>query len=1144
MKTKLNWGSLSFMKKPLLFTMKTFIFFFSIVSFAFTVEKGFSQNKKITFEADGNFSIEEVFDTVKKQTDYNFIYRSNLFAGTPRIAIKKGSIKVGDLLEKYATAANFDFRFAENGSIFLKEKPKVSETVVVQQSIAGTVTDQDGLPLSGANVVEKGTTNGVTADFDGNFSIELAADNAVLIVSYIGFATKEVPVNGQNSINIALTESAQGLDEVVLIGYGSQRAKDLTGAISTIDQQKIQDLPVSSVDQQIIGQLPGVQIQQVSGSPGAGTSVKIRGSGSLGAGNEPLYVVDGMPYSSGLNQNLNPLVFINPNNIESITVLKDASSTAIYGSRGANGVIMITTKKGKSGQTQINFTSRYGIQQVPSQGRPNLMNQRQFAEFQRDRIDIEVRLRENREPTNADYPQEYQNLDNLVGKGTDWYDLILQAAPTQDHNFSLLKGSEDLRMDFNLGYFKQEGVLRYTGVERISGKIGMELNLGEKFKVGASLQPTFINQDRANTNQNRSDVIGVSLWANPISNSHDENGMVIPYITAPQSPFHSAWSFANPLFMLSEATRNQKTFQNLGIAFAEWDITKNLSVRSSINTILSTSKFYAYVPSTVGAPNRPPTEGTGSSVNTRGDSFDWLIENTLKYENVFGKHRLDGLLGYTTQKFKSNNISINAGPFANDLIRTINAAQAIDVWDENINEWSMISYLGRVNYGFDDRYLLTATFRSDGSSRFGSENRFAFFPSIAGAWRVSEEEFFKENDFVSSMKLRVSYGKSGNNNIGNYSHLAAVNAGAYIFGNNQVTASYLGISNPFLTWEESSQFDAGLDLYLFKDRVSLTLDYYNRKSINMLLNDVIPTISGFDRQTVNQGSVRNKGFEVALGASVFEGDFTWDLNANVSINRNKVLSLNDNTERILAGSNDGNPTHVSVVGKPIGQFYGFELEGVYTPEDLQDPAAINSPQVYVGNVKHKDIDGDGIVNDVLDYTIIGNPHPDFIFGFTNNFSYKNIDLGIIVNGQYGGQVMNGLRQTIDNLQGFFNVSEEWVDRYRSNEQPGDGIHSGIPTARPSWGHRVSSLWVEDASYLRIANTTLGYTLPNNVMEKSGFVKGLRLYCTIQNLAMFTNYSGGNPEGQAINRDNTLAPGFDMSSYPLPRTISIGTNISF
>lgn len=1027
-----------------------------------------------------------------------------------------------------------------------KKQLSVLESLkTLEQTISGKVTDgSSGEPLPGVNVLAKGTTSGTVTDIDGSYRLSVGDDVSTLIFSSIGYLSQEIPINGRSVINLTLEEDVRSLEEIVVVGYGTQRSQDVTGSVATVDQSSIKNVPVSTIDQKMVGQIAGVQIQQVSGAPGAGTSVKIRGSGSLGAGNEPLYVVDGMPYSSGMNQTLNPLTFIDPNNIESITVLKDASSTAIYGSRGANGVIMITTKKGEYEQTQVNFSSMYGIQQVPQRGRPELLNQREFAQFQRDRIDIAVRQTENREPTLDDYPEEYRDLESLTGKGTDWYDLILQAAPIQDHNFSLLKGTKDSRINLSVGYFKQDGVIQYTGLERFSGKLGIETNISDAFKVGASIQPSYIEQNRANTNENRNDVLGVSLWANPISTPYDENGELKPYIVAPQSSFHSAWSFANPLFILRETTQSQKTFQNLGIAYAEWEILPNLRVKSSINTILEASKYFGYIPSTVGSPNRPPTPGTGSSSNSRGNSFNWLIENTLNYDKTFGDHRINSLVGYTTQKFTSNGINLNASPYPNDLIETINAAQAIETWGENVNEWSMISYLGRVNYAFKDRYLLTGTFRADGSSRFGAEKRYAFFPSVAAAWRVSEESFFEENNLISDMKVRLSYGKSGNNNIGNYAHLASINAGSYIFGNTQVTAASVGLSNPFLTWEESHQIDAGIDLGLFKNRVSLAVDYYNRKSNNMLLDDVIPAITGFNSQTINQGSVRNTGVEIALGGSPVVGEFNWNVNLNLAFNRNEVLSLNDNSVRILAGNNDGNPTHVSVVGEPIGQFFGFVLEGIYTPEYLEDPEVINSPQVYEGNVRYRDVNGDGVINDVLDYTIIGNPHPDFIFGFTNNFNYKNFDLGVIVSGQYGGQVMNGLRQTTDNLQGFFNVDRDWENRWRSREEPGDGIHSGIPQVRPSWGHRVSTLWVEDASYLRVANLTLGYTFPQNLMESTGFIKNSRIYFTVQNLAMFTNYKGANPEAQAVNRDNTLAPGFDMTSYPLSRTTSVGINLSF
>ena len=1036
-------------------------------------------------------------------------------------------------------------RSAENEEIQTSSsKRDTNGSTIADVTVQGKVTSPKGDPLPGVTVVLKGTSIGTSTDANGGFSLQVPDANGILVFSFIGTISKEVQFSGAGTVNVILEEDTKALEEVVVVGYGTLRSQDVTGAVTTLDQEVIKNLPVSTIDQKMVGQVAGVQIQQLSGAPGAGTSVKIRGSGSLGAGNEPLYVVDGMPYSAGLNQNMNPLVFINPNDIESVTVLKDASSTAIYGSRGANGVIMITTKKGNYEQTQVNVSSMRGIQQVPQRGRPEMLNKREFAELQRDRIDILVRRQEKREPTLDDYPVEYRNLEELTGNGTDWYDLVLREASVQDHNISVMKGTKDSRLNFSLGYFKQDGTVRYTGVERFSSKLGMESNIGKVVQVGASLQPTYIEQTRTNTNANREDILGVANWANPFMSPYDERGQLIPYIRSPQSKYHSAWSFANPLFVLRETTQSQQNFQNLGSAFVEFNITPDLTARSSLNTIWSTSKYFQYVPSTIGGSNRPPTPGTGRSVNARGESFDWLIENTLTYDKTIEDHRFNALLGYTTQKNRASSINLNADPYANDLIQTINAAQGINAWGQDVDEWSMISYLGRINYGYKDRYLLTGTFRSDGSSRFGMNNRYALFPSVAAAWRISEEEFFRNSKVIYNMKLRASYGKSGNNNIGNYAHLASIGAGSYIFGSTQVTASAIGLPNPYLTWEESNQIDAGVDLELFNNRLSLVIDYYHRKSMNMLLNNVIPAITGFNAQTINQGNVRNTGVEIALGATPVAGDFNWDINANIAFNRNKILSLNDNGDRIYAGNEAGNPTHVSVVGKPIGQFFGYIFEGLYTAEDLNDPSVPKFPTVYEGAARYKDINEDGQITDFLDYTIIGNPHPDFIFGVTNSFSYKRFSLGVIVNGQYGGQVMNGLRSTIDNLQGFFNVSKEWANRWRSPEQTGDGKHYGVPILFPSTGHRVSNLWVEDATYLRIANITLGYSLPQGWMESTGFINDCRLHLTIQNLALFTRYGGANPEAQAVNRSNTLVPGYDMTSYPLSRTASIGINVSF
>ncbi len=1105
-------------------------------------------NRRLSLNVE-NVEIKSVLAEIEKATEVRFVYSSQVINKAQRITLKQNQVSLASLLDKLFEPLQVRYELMGRKVILTKgsdrEAPEMEgATGALLRLIKGRVLDESGIPLPGVSVVVKGSTLGTSTDVEGRFELELPTDASVLVFSFVGFRSEEVALGKASELDIMLRVENKALNEVVVVGYGTQRAKDLTGAVATLHQEVVKDLPVSSLDQKMIGQVAGVQIQQVSGAPGSGTSVRIRGSGSLGAGNEPLYVVDGMPYSAGLNQNLNPLMLINPNDIESISILKDASSTAIYGSRGSNGVVLITTKKGSFNKTQISFSAMSGVQTVPQRGRPDLMNQRQFAELQRNKIDIAVFRSEKRAATENDYPVEYRNLDNLNGSGTDWYDLILQSAPIHDYNVNVQKGGEDSRMNFSMGYFKQDGVLKHTGVERITSKVSMETTLKDKFTIGGTLQPTYIKQNRTNTNSNREDVIGIANWANPTMSPYDANGQLIPYIRSPQSKYHSAWSFANPLFVLQESKQIQEQFQNLGVAFIQWDILPGLVAKSSLNTIWSTSKYFQFTPSTVGGSNRPPVAGTGQASSNNGTSFNWLIENTLTYNKNFGDHRINALLGYTAQKSTSGAVNIDAGPYSNDLVQTINAAQGITNWDQNINEWSIISYLGRLNYGFQDKYLLTATLRSDGSSRFGSQNRFAYFPSVAGAWRLSEEEFLKNNSAIKDLKLRASFGTSGNNNIGNYSHLAQIHQGSYAFNNTQVAAAYVGLPNPYLTWEESSQIDAGLDLELFQNNLSLTLDFYSRKSKNMLLNDVIPAITGFSNQIVNKGNVRNRGVELTLGASPISGPFNWDVNLNVAINRNKVLSLNDNSDRILSGSNDGNPTHVSVVGKPIGQFFGFELEGVYTAADVANPDIIKTTQVYEGNPKYKDVNGDGVVNDLLDYTIIGNPHPNFTFGFTNNFSYKRFSVGLIVNGQQGGQVMNGLRQTVDNLQGFFNVRQAWVNRWVSPEQPGDGMHSGVPKLTPSWGHRVNSLWVEDASFIRIANVSLGYTLPDAWVKKSGFINGCRIYATVQNLAMFTAYEGANPEGQSRNINNTLSPGFDMSSYPLARTTSFGLNLSF
>jgi len=1098
--------------------------------------------------------LSEVFKEIQRQSGLTVFFSNDLLDARKAVSVNFRETPLESAMDYLLEGTSVSWQLQGKYIVLRKrtgpsskEQESVSTMVSEQEErVSGTVIDPEGKPMEGVSIRVKGTQLSTATDASGKFTLIVADLETVLEVSYVGYEFLEVPLAGSRSVNIQLEPLVGNLEEVVVVGYGTMQKSDLTGSVTMVDQTNIKQMPAATIDQKLVGQVAGVQIQQVTGAPGGGTSVKIRGAGSIGAGNEPLYVIDGMPYASGMNQNLNPLVFLNPNDIESISVLKDASSTAIYGSRGANGVIMITTKKGSYDRTEVSVSATSGIQQVPQRGRPSMMNSQEFADYQREKIAGMIWKNEKREATDSDYPAAYLP-QNISGEGTDWYDLILQTAQVQDYSVSVNKGSKESRLNFSLGYYNQEGVVRYTGLERFTGNLSMESNIGSKVKLGATLQPTYIHHQQTNTNSGRGDVIGFASWGNPILSPYDDQGQLIPYIVSPQNKYYSSWSFVNPLFMLRETVRNRNNFQNLGSAFLEWNVIDGLKLRSAISTNYSANKFFLYQPSTIGGQNSAPKPGTGVSNTTRGDAFDWLIENTANYDRTFGDaHRLNILLGYTTQKSKGDNIDLQGNPYANDLIETINAAQGIKAWGQNINEWTMISYLGRLNYTLKDRYLLTATFRSDGSSRFGSENRFAFFPSVAGAWRLSEEDFLSDSHWIDELKLRISYGRSGNNNIGNYAHLPAINAGSYVFGDRQVTASSVGISNPFLTWEESSQIDGGVDLTTFGNRLSLVVDYYYRKSVNMLLNDVIPAITGFNNQIVNKGNVRNTGVEVALNAVPVEGKLRWETTLNFALNRNKVISLNDNGDPIYSGNSDDNYTHITQVGGPIGQFFGYVFDGLYSAEDAANPNVVRDPsvEVYEGGVKYKDLDGDGLVNDLLDYAIIGNPQPDFIFGFSNRLTYRQFDLSAVINGQYGGSVMNGLRQTIDNLQGQFNVGKEWVARYRSADDPGDGRHYAVPFSAPSRGHRVSDLWVEDASYLRITNLTLGYGLPEALVSRSSFIKSCRVYITVQNLATFTSYSGANPEGQSVSLSNTLAPGFDISSYPLARTASFGINLTF
>ena len=1005
--------------------------------------------------------------------------------------------------------------------------------------ISGNVTAaDDGLPLPGVTVMIKGTSDGTVTDFDGNFAISAGSDD-ILLISYLGFETMEIPVNGRTSISVGLQTNNEQLSEVVVVGYGTQQRRDLTGSVSVLQSEDIRDIPVASVDQKLAGQIPGVQVSTVTGTPGGAARIKIRGSGSIGANSDPLVVIDGFPISSSFNQVSNPLNLLNPDDIASISVLKDASSTAIYGSRGANGVIIIETKQGRSGELQIDFNAYTGFQQVPDKGRPDLLNARQFAQFQKEMRE-DAAIAAGGQASDANIPEEYQNPE-MYGEGTDWYGTILQTAPQHNLYFNVRGGSEKIRGALSLGYFSQEGVIRYTGFERYTIRTNLEADLTDKLKVGINLAPTFSYQDTNNTESDFVDVVGSSQWLNPIVPVTDGNGNRTPYVGGTD-----LYQNPNPLNSLEFAGTEVEDFRGLGSVFAELEVFEGFKARYNYSADYSNGQNSQYVPSFIGGTNLPPPIVPSAHVNrsNRLNQSSQILLNYNKY--ITDDHSLDITAGFESQKERSETVVINATDFPDDEVQTIGAAGRISGWDENIQEWALLSYFARVNYSFKSKYLLTATIRSDGSSRFGDEERYGTFPSIGAAWRVSEESFM-ENSFFDDLKLRASYGLSGNFNIGNYTHLSTVGSSNYVSGNSIAYGRAINsLGNPNLTWEESSQLDIGIEGGILNNRLNFVVDYYHRTTNNMLIDTEIPSTSGFQVATINGGEILNSGIEIGLSSQNFTGDFTWSTNLNIAFNRNEILSLEGDNDFILSGrSGEGNPTHITQIGKPIGQFYGYVIEGVYMDQEDLDNSA-RYPSAVPGSIKYKDVNGDGVIEAVNDFEVIGDPSPDFTFGITNTFSYKNFDLSASIDGQYGGDVLVAANQFLKNIDGIFNVTTDVLNRWRSPENPGDGVTPTTNGGRVVY-RDINSSWVEDASFLRMRNITLGYNF-ESLLQENSFIKRARIYTSVNNAFIITDYSRGNPQvANASNRGGgslTLAPGVDFTSYPLARTFILGLNFSF
>ena len=995
----------------------------------------------------------------------------------------------------------------------------ISNVTQQQQTVKGIIKGPDGLPVIAANISQKGTNNATITDLNGNFTLNVTGRQPVLVISYIGYVTTEVNVSGRAFVEVVLQEDVAALDEVVVVGYGTMRKKDVTGAVSSVRSGEITKNATSNVMQAIAGKMSGVQVVQNSGTPGGDVSILIRGVGTINDAS-PLYVIDGVPVSGGM-------WYLNPNDVESIDVLKDASATAIYGSRGANGVVMVTTKQAQEGQTEINFDYSYGIQH--SAKTYKMLDASQYAALHNE-------MRTNAGPEYSLNPA-FADPESL-GAGTDWMDAIFRTAPMQKVNLSMLGGNQKISHATSLGYYTQDGIMKNSSYNRLSLQSNISSKLASNITVRANVNLSAENR----RTQPVSTVIQNAMRILPSIPIYDDNGEY----AGPTGNAEWNGNALNPVAIINEQNYRMKGFRMLSNISLEWEIIKGLKFKTTGGAELGYDYNNSYIPKYKWGMNE--SKNTMQTVTSAYEQL-YLWDNTLNYDKAFGKHRINAMIGTSYQEYKKESVSAAGSGRASELTTELdNATKATDVGG-NSYRWALMSYMARLHYSYDDRYLLTATFRADGSSKFGKDNRFGYFPSFAAAWNIGNEAFMQSVKPVSLLKLRAGYGQTGNQNIGAYAFADKLSVnGVYNFGSQRGFESNLVnliypylLSNPSVKWESVEQYNVGLDIGFLQNRIVANLDFYVKNTRDMLTKKPVPQTSGTsleqaDWPPVNIGKVLNRGFEFTVNTKNFVGEFKWETSLNMSFNHNEVVSIGG--PEILNG--------VSLIreGQPINSFYGYELGGIYQTLDevftgpvmenrAPDKASHNPyKNTSPGDMWFVDVDGNGEIND-LDRTVIGNPSPDCIFGFNNTFSYKNFDLSIFFQGALGNQVWNGVRASHESMNSTYNQLATTLERWT-----GEGSSYSMPRAiyaDPNNNSRASTRWLEDGAYAKLKNLTFGYTLPEKWIRKAK-MKALRLYVSLDNLCTITNYSGLDPEAGLS--------GLDYGVYPSARTYMFGVSVKF
>ncbi|SEW25781.1 TonB-linked outer membrane protein, SusC/RagA family [Chitinophaga sp. YR573] len=1043
----------------------------------------------------------------------------------------------------------------------------------------GKVTDDKGQALPGVSVQIKGTSKGTSTAADGSFQIAVPDKDAVLVFSYVGYDKQELPAGSKN-LQVQLGSSQSALNEVVVVGYGTQKKGDILGAVTTLDATHLIEKPLGRVEQALIGQMPGVQVRQQTGMPGQGLSILVRGSGSITAGTEPLYVIDGFPLdvatangSGGFNNN--PLNSISPNDIESVQVLKDAAAGAIYGSRAANGVVIITTKRGKAGNVKVSLNATTGISKVAK--KLDILSADEWTKMATEMANtnwVNSGSGRTADQTNDQrrailglasgvYNTSYMADERWSLPGhpglqyLDWQDEIFRTAPFQNYEISASGGSETVHYFFSGNYLDQTGTVLNSQYKNYGARANIEAIASKKLKFGINIAPSY-TVNNAPDAEGKDNQIMKAVTMSPVVES--SAGVLTGAGNYPTYTWSSA-RLISPVAYLNNSISRIKGTRILNSVYAEYQVIPGLFLKSTVNYDEANQTAKRYVPDyvAVGAATEritnPGKNASGSYSGFKKQNF--VNENTLNYsKTIAANHNISAVAGVSYNAVHYETFTINtAGGFANNIINTLNnaipnSAGVTVTGNTTESNNTLFSYYGRVQYDFKNKYLVSASIRRDASSKFGEDNRWGTFPSASVGWRISQEPFLKQVHFIDDLKLRLSWGKSGNNNIGDYNSIPLLSSSNYSFGGNTATVAngqvVAGLANPALRWETSNTYNAGFDASVLHNRVNVTFDVYRKKNTDLLLNLPILSASGFSTSLQNIGSVENKGLELGINTvTIRTKDFQWNTNFNIAFNSNKVLSLGESDAPIYIPSaySGSNPPYILQKGLPMFSYYVTKTQGILTAADMADPTVAKLAKETVGDAKYYDAKKDGVIN-ADDRVVYGQPTPKYTWGFTNNFRYKDFDLGVQVYGQHGGSILSYFGRAIDfSGSTTANVLGVWRDRWTPANQ-----NYNAPRGKFASTYTVpyvTSDWVYSTDFWRIQNITLGYNLKGLIKTKT--IGAARASISLQNWFSGDKYKGGvNPEAQNTNNSGNSSyalPG-DYGAMPLSKTVALGVNFTF